>query len=100
MYVDDGPDAVDYKIVQIATSEDIVITQDYGLASLLIDKVRVVMHHKGSIYRSDNIQSLLDQRYLNAQIRKQGGRHKGPPPFTREDRLKFEQAFSKIIKQL
>ncbi|MEJ7469523.1 DUF188 domain-containing protein, partial [Staphylococcus warneri] len=76
------------------------ITQDYGLASLLIDKVRVVMHHKGSIYRSDNIQSLLDQRYLNAQIRKQGGRHKGPPPFTREDRLKFEQAFSKIIKQL
>ena len=100
VYVDDGPDAVDYKIVQIATSEDIVITQDYGLASLLIDKVRVVMHHKGSIYRSDNIQSLLDQRYLNAQIRKQGGRHKGPPPFTREDRLKFEQAFSKIIKQL
>lgn len=45
VYVDDGPDAVDYKIVQIATSEDIVITQDYGLASLLIDKVRVVMHH-------------------------------------------------------
>ena len=41
------------------------------------------MHHKGSIYRADNIQTLLDQRYLNAQIRKQGGRHKGPPPLLR-----------------
>ena len=38
------------------------------------------MHHKGNIYHSNNIQSLLDQRYLNAQIRRRGGRHKGPPP--------------------
>ncbi|MEK5170252.1 MULTISPECIES: YaiI/YqxD family protein [Staphylococcus] len=100
VYVDDGPDAVDYKIVQLARKEDIVITQDYGLASLLIDKVHIVMHHKGSIYRADNIQTLLDQRYLNAQIRKQGGRHKGPPPFTKNDRLKFEQTFMNVIKQL
>ena len=100
VYVDDGPESVDYKVVQLASSEDIVITQDYGLASLLIDKVHIVMHHKGSIYRADNIQTLLDQRYLNAQIRKQGGRHKGPPPFTKNDRLKFEQAFTNVIKQL
>ncbi|MBN4863227.1 DUF188 domain-containing protein, partial [Staphylococcus sp. EG-SA-32] len=66
----------------------------------LIDKVHTVMHHKGNIYHSDNIQSLLDQRYLNAQIRRRGGRHKGPPPFTTEDRLKFEHAFRKIINQI
>lgn len=100
VYVDDGPDAVDYKIVELASNNDIVITQDYGLASLLIDKVHTVMHHKGNIYHSDNIQSLLDQRYLNAQTRRRGGRHKGPPPFTTEDRLKFEQAFRKIINQI
>ena len=76
MYVDDGTDAVDYKIVQLAKRKILsllkimifVITQDYGLASLLIDKVHIVMHHKGSIYRADNIQTLLDQRYLNAQL--------------------------------
>ena len=55
------------------------------------------MHHKGNIYHSNNIQSLLDQRYLNAQIRRRGGRHKGPPPFTTEDRLKFEHAFRKSL---
>ena len=48
VYVDDGPDAVDYKIVELASNNDIVITQDYGLASLLIDKVHTVMHHKGT----------------------------------------------------
>ena len=37
------------------------------------------MHHKGHLYRSSNIDMLLQQRYNNAQIRKQGGRHKGPP---------------------
>lgn len=79
VYVDDGPESVDYKIVQLASSEDIVITQDYGLASLLLNKVKFVMHHKGFLFNDDNIQQLLDQRYINAQIRKQGGRHKGPP---------------------
>ena len=97
VYVDDGPDAVDYKIVELASNNDIVITQDYGLASLLIDKVHTVMHHKGNIYHSNNIQSLLNQRYLNAQIRRRGGRHKGPPPFTTEDRLKYRRHIMKRI---
>lgn len=98
VYVDDGPESVDYKIVQLAFSEDIVITQDYGLASLLLNKVRFVMHHKGFLFNDDNIQQLLDQRYINAQIRKQGGRHKGPPPFTKQDRQHFEHQFKLLIQ--
>lgn len=100
VYVDDGPDAVDYKIVQLASKDDIVITQDYGLASLLLSKVKVVMHHKGHIYNNNTIDMLLQQRYNNAQIRKQGGRHKGPPPFSKEDKQHFKQSFEKIIHQL
>ncbi|MBL3398428.1 YaiI/YqxD family protein [Staphylococcus pasteuri] len=100
VYVDDGPESVDYKIVQLSSSEDIVITQDYGLASLLLNKVKYVMHHKGFTFNNDNIQQLLDQRYINAQIRKQGGRHKGPPPFTKQDKQHFEQQFNKLLHQL
>ncbi|RLY69684.1 hypothetical protein D9V09_09990 [Staphylococcus epidermidis] len=69
-------------------------------AMVVVSKLHTVMHHKGNIYHSNNIQSLLNQRYLNAQIRRRGGRHKGPPPFTTEDRLKFEHAFRKIINQI
>lgn len=99
VYVDDGPESVDYKVVQLASSEDIVITQDYGLASLLLNKVKFVMHHKGFLFNDNNIQQLLDQRYINAQIRKQGGRHNGPPPFTRQDRQHFEHQFKLLIQQ-
>lgn len=99
VYVDDGPESVDYKVVQLASSEDIVITQDYCLASLLLNKVKFVMHHKGFLFNDNNIQQLLDQRYINAQIRKQGGRHKGPPPFTRQDRQHFEHQFKLLIQQ-
>lgn len=99
VYVDDGPESVDYKVVQLASSEDIVITQDYGLASLLLNKVKFVMHHKGFLFNDNNIQQLLDQRYINAQIRKQGGRHKAPPPFTRQDRQHFEHQFKLLIQQ-
>ena len=99
VYVDDGPESVDYKIVQLASSEDIVITQDYGLASLLLNKVKFVMHHKGFLFNDDNIQQLLDQRYINAQIRKSGGRHKGPPPFTNQDRQHFEHQLKLLIQQ-
>lgn len=100
LYVDDGPDAVDYKIVQLSTKDDIVVTQDYGLASLLVDKVLIVMHHNGKIYNSKNIQQLLDKRYINAQIRKQGGRHKGTPPFTKQDQKVFEQSLLKVIHRI
>ncbi|HDC8817997.1 TPA: YaiI/YqxD family protein [Staphylococcus aureus] len=100
LYVDDGPDAVDYKIVQLSTKDDIVVTQDYGLASLLVDKVLIVMHHNGKIYNSKNIQQLLDKRYMNAQISKQGGRHKGPPPFTKQDQKVFEQSLLKVIHRI
>ncbi|MEX3488045.1 YaiI/YqxD family protein [Staphylococcus warneri] len=99
VYVDDGPESVDYKIVQLASFEDIVITQDYGLASLLLNKVKFVMHHKRFLFNDDNIQQLLDQRYINAQIRKSGGRHKGPPPFTNQDRQHFEHQLKLLIQQ-
>lgn len=100
IYVDDGPDAVDYKIVKITQSEDIVITQDYGLASLLLNKAKVVMHHKGFVFNQNNINTLLEQRHASAQFRKSGGRTKGPSAFTADDIAIFEQNFLSIINDL
>lgn len=99
IYVDDGPDAVDYRIVKLAQTSDIVITQDYGLASLLLNKVKMVMHHKGSIFNHQNIDTLLEQRHASAQFRKSGGRTKGPSAFTEQDVSVFESIFSSIIKE-
>lgn len=98
-YVDDGPDAVDYKLLAISRPTDLVITQDYGLASLLLDKVYQVRHHNGKLYNSKNIQQLLDQRHQSSQLRRSGVRTKGPSKFSAEQRRQFERVLQRLIEQ-
>ncbi|MFL2119002.1 YaiI/YqxD family protein [Marinilactibacillus psychrotolerans] len=97
IYVEQGADSADFKIVQLAKNGDIVITQDYGLASLLLPKGCLVLHHKGFQYSSDNIDQLLQIRHLSALARKSGQRTKGPKAFTQEDRAKFRRLFRKTL---
>ena len=72
-----------------------VVTQDYGLASLLLPKGCTVLHHKGFEYDARNIDHLLETRYMGSMIRKGGGRTKGPKPFSKEDK----EAFLKLFRQ-
>src|SRR5690625_658735 len=91
IYVDTGADSADYRILKEAKAEDIIITQDYGLASLGLAKSCIVLHHKGFSYTDKNIDTLLQTRHLSAQARKAGKKTKGPKPFTEEDRKKFRE---------
>ena len=99
IYVDTGADAADYRIMKLAERGDIIITQDYGLASLGLAKGCTVLHHKGFLYTNDNIDQLLQTRYLSAMERKAGNRTKGPKAFTDEDRENFLHIFQKILKE-
>lgn len=90
IYVDKGADGADYRIVKEIKEHDFVITQDYGLASLLMNKKVRIFHHNGKEYLPETIDSLLTQRYLGAQMRKAGKRTKGPKAFTQEDRQHFK----------
>lgn len=36
--VDAGADAVDYKLISLCTKDDVVITQDYGVAAMALGK--------------------------------------------------------------
>lgn len=91
IYVDTGADSADYRILKEAKADDIIITQDYGLASLGLAKSCIVLHHKGFSYTDENIDTLLQTRHLSAQARKAGKKTKGPKPFTEEDREKFKE---------
>lgn len=100
VYVDHGADAADFRIMALALKGDIIVTQDYGLASLGLSKGCIVLHHKGFTYTDQNIDHLLQTRYLSAMARKGGQRTKGPKAFTQEDQQKFEQLLKKTIKQI
>ncbi|WP_099156684.1 YaiI/YqxD family protein [Virgibacillus ndiopensis] len=100
IYVDTGAEAADYRIMKLARKKDIIITQDYGLASLGLAKGCIILHHKGFTYTNDNIDQLLQTRYASAMARKSGKRTKGPKAFTAEDEKKFRELFIKTIREM
>lgn len=99
IYVDKGADSADYQIVQEIRTGDILITQDYGLASLVLPKKARVFHHSGKEYLPETIDFLLTQRYLGTQMRKSGKRTKGPKAFTKADRQTFFNQLKKVLQE-
>lgn len=97
VYVDSGTDQADFKIVQLSNEKDLIVTQDYGLASLVLKKGCYAIHHNGMKYTEENINRLLDQRHLNALARRSGERTKGPKKFSSEQRTHFQQTFTQML---
>lgn len=100
IYVEKGADRADFKIVQLAKADDIIVTQDYGLASLLLPKSCWVIHHNGYEYTDQNIDRLLEQRHFSALERNAGQRTKGPAAFTEDDHDKFKLYFEEFIGKI
>jgi uncharacterized protein len=97
--VDKGKDSTDFRVVEISGPEDIVITQDYGLASLLLTKVHAIINPTGFQYTIDNIDHLLMKRFMGQKIRRGGGRTKGPKKRKREEDIQFEEILVSIIQK-
>ena len=96
---DKGADSVDFALVNRAAANDLVITQDYGLASMCLARKARVMHQDGWEYTEDNIQALLFQRSESRRYRASGGRLKGPAKRRPEQDAAFQQATERILQQ-
>ena len=57
--VESGPDAVDFKIIEIGKKGDLVVTQDYGVAAMALGKGMFAVHQSGKEFTDYNIDSLL-----------------------------------------
>ena len=95
---DVGRDSVDMMIMNSAQSQDLVITQDYGLASLLLMKNVKVLHVSGKMITHENIDELLTSRYLSAMQRKQNKHLKGPSKRTKEVENDFLKQLQYLIE--
>jgi uncharacterized protein YaiI (UPF0178 family) len=56
-----------------------------------------VIDQNGMVYTIDNIDGLLEKRYIGQKIRRSGGRTKGPKKRSRDDDKRFEAAFGKML---
>ena len=59
---DKGSDSVDFALVNRVKPGDIVVTQDYGLASMCLAKCARVLNQNGLEYTADTIDALMLQR--------------------------------------
>ncbi len=93
-----GADSVDFKIVSITKEDDIIITQDYGLASIILSKARAILNPNGFAYTKFNIDTLMFQRHTNAKNRKAGKRTKGQKKRSNDDDIRFKELLEKTLK--
>ena len=91
--VDKGFNNVDMVIISSLINNDIVITQDYGLASIVISKNCYAVNPNGTIYTNDNIDFLLQNRYLNLKSKHK----KGPKKRTNQDDKNLLESIEKVI---
>ena len=95
-----GADAVDFALVNQCGKGDIVVTQDYGVAAMILGKGAHGIHQSGKWYTNENIDQMLMERHLAKKARMGKGKHhlKGPAKRTVEDDERFQESFSKLIE--
>ena len=95
---DKGADSVDFALVNRVSPGDVVITQDYGLASMCLSRQARILHQDGWEYTPDNISGLMEQRHANKKHRLAGGRTKGPSKRTKAQDEAFAKAFQQMLQ--
>ncbi|MFY0543333.1 DUF188 domain-containing protein [Brevibacillus sp. H7] len=97
--VDAAPQAVDVKLANEAGPNDIVVTQDIGLAALILGKRAKALSPSGVIFRPERIDFHLEERNEKARFRRGGGRTRGPAARTREDDDRFTDALRMLMEE-
>ncbi|HWI53982.1 MAG TPA: DUF188 domain-containing protein [Symbiobacteriaceae bacterium] len=105
----DGPDhvmvgpereAADMAIINRTARGDVVVTQDWGLAALVLAKGAHALSPWGHRFRDDEMEGRLAQRAMNARLRRGGVRMPGPKRRTAEDDRAFADALEQILAEI
>ncbi|MCT8976307.1 YaiI/YqxD family protein [Clostridium sp. CX1] len=98
-YMDKGFQSVDMAVANEAKKGDIVVSQDYGVAAMVLGKKAYAISPKGYIYDDNNIEKLLFERHISAKVRKGGGRTSNPKKRNKEDDERLYYNLLKLINQ-
>lgn len=98
--VDISKDAADFYIVNHMSTGDLVVSQDMGLAAMVLSKKGFVITPNGKIITPNNIDFILDTRHHSRVARekmKYGSKFKKR---TDQDNLNFKTAFLSYLNEL
>ena len=93
-----GADSADFAIVERLQPEDVVVTQDIGLASMVLGRGAAAIGVRGRVYTKATIDMDLFIRHEEKKVRRAGGRTRGPAAFTAEDRERFSRNLAELLR--
>ena len=97
---DKGADSVDFALVNRVKPGDVVVTQDYGLASMCLAKRARVLNQNGLEYTADNMEALMLRRYENKKLLRAGKHPKGSAKRTKEQDEAFVTTLTDILASI
>ena len=93
-----GADSADFAIVERLQAGDVVVTQDIGLASMVLGRDAAAIGVRGRVYDKATIDMQLFIRHEEKKVRRAGGRTRGPAAFTSEDRARFKRNLTELLR--
>lgn len=93
-----GSDAADFAIIELLAPSDVVVTQDIGLAAMVLGRGARALSPRGRIFSRATIDLDLELRHAEKRERRAGRRtHGGPRAFEEEDRERFSAALERLL---
>ncbi|MEE1061592.1 MAG: YaiI/YqxD family protein [Ruminococcus sp.] len=94
-----GADAVDIALANLCKAGDMAVTQDYGVAAMVLAKGGYAIHQSGRVFTNENIDGLLMERHMAKKARMSSSKNhlKGPRKRTAEDDKRYEASLERLI---
>ena len=94
-----GADSADFAIIERLQPGDVVVTQDIGLASMVLGRGAAAIGVRGRVYDKATIDMQLFIRHEEKKVRRAGGRTRGPEPFKGSDRTRFRHNLIELLRK-
>lgn len=95
--VGDASQEADIKVLNLTEAKDIIVTQDWGLAAMVLGKKASCLSPVGRVFTNENIEFLLEEREVKAKLRRSGGRTKGPNKRTTQEDSRFYSCLEEML---
>lgn len=100
LMADKGKDSTDFLLLSHVKKGDLVVTQDYGLAALVLSKQGYAISCNGILYTTDNINRLLTMRHVSSMERKHKMYGSHAKKRTQQDNERFLDGLYALCEQL
>ncbi len=94
-----GRDSADFAIIEMLKTDDVVVTQDIGLAAMVLGRDARAISVRGRVFSKATIDIEMEVRHAEQRHRRSGGRTGGPAPFEDEDREHFSDSLERLLRE-